>query len=127
MGPSSCPIPSLGPPTQSGYCGVDGVTAGRLGSLRGTCLVWAGSQALVAPWGLGGSLSLSEVREARVAAYHFCPWGVPDTGTAGHAPRAILDGTAVWAESGAGGAVGLDPCPGQTWGRGEGPTLLFSV
>lgn len=111
---------------QSGYCGVDGVTAGRLGSLRGTRLVWAGSQTLVALWGLGGSPSLSE-GEARVAACHFCPWGVPDTGMAGHAPRAILDGMAVWAESGAGGGVGLDPCPGQAQGRGEGPTLLSSV
>ena len=88
--------------------------------------MWAGSQTLVAPWGLGGSPSLSE-GEARVAACHFGPWGVPDTGTAGRAPRAILDGMAVWAESGAGGGVGLDPCPGQAQGRGEGPTLLSSV
>ena len=119
MGPSFCPIPSLGPP-----CSL--VTAGWMGSLWGTRLVWAGSQTLVAPWGLGGSPSLSE-GEARVAACHFCPWGVPDTGTAGRAPRAILDGMAVWAESGAGGGVGLDPCPGQAQGRGEGPTLLSSV
>lgn len=110
------PHPSLGPPLSL-------VAAGWLGSLQGACLVWAGFQALVAPGGLGGSPSLSE-GEARVAAPHLCPRGTPDAGTAGHAPRAVLGRTVVWAESGAGGGMKLDPCPGQARGEGTGPSLL---
>lgn len=83
---SSDPHPSLGPP-----CSL--VALRRLGSLWGAHLVWACSQALVAPWRLGGSPSLSE-GEARVVAPHLCPRGSPDTGMAGRAPRAIPDGTA---------------------------------
>jgi hypothetical protein len=43
----------------------------------------------------------------------------PETGQSPSNPRDLV--------SAAGGGVGLDPCPGQAQGRGEGPTLLSSV